>query len=487
MENNLSKAYRLLPYLLLTAIAILFALFSERIPVNGGLGWDGMAYGNLTINFSFEFLVDRHINPYYFIRILPSVLVHYVLSALNLPLVDKNIILGFSILNILCLNLILYYWLNISRVFKFSAQIKLLGVIFLFLNYAISKFSFYYPVLTDTFTFTLGIAVWNYFLTSRQYALLICLIIGYFTFPTLFIAGAILYLIEYRTDKAPSPVNKNLKNSNMFLIAALAFGIIYYLIFTLIPNLLGRAPSEVNPINKDTLYISFLCIVVYLSVVTVFFFRYFPSRIKDIPARINPFHAVTALALLYNLKLLVGLLSAKVRPALSFMDFLTNVYQQSITNPLLFIVAHTIYYGPAIMLMIYFFKKMVIKASEIGLGCFLFVFAYLALGVGSESRQFINAYPVFVTLLCLVLSSYRISNIFVGAMGMTALLFSKIWYPINQEPFSGSLLEFPWQRYFFSQGPWMSNQMYYLQGSVVLIAFIMIYILFRKNLVLKHD
>jgi hypothetical protein len=35
---------------------------------------------------------------------------------------------------------------------------------------------------------------------------------------------------------------------------------------------------------------------------------------------------------------------------------------------------------------------------------------------------------------------------------------------------------FPFQNYFMMQGPWMSNQMYLLQGAIVLVAAALLYL-----------
>ena len=35
---------------------------------------------------------------------------------------------------------------------------------------------------------------------------------------------------------------------------------------------------------------------------------------------------------------------------------------------------------------------------------------------------------------------------------------------------TGNYIDFPWQRYFMNQGPWMSRSMYLVQGGALLVA-----------------
>jgi hypothetical protein len=121
-----------------------------------------------------------------------------------------------------------------------------------------------------------------------------------------------------------------------------------------------------------------------------------------------------------------------------------------------------------------------------GVGLHLFVFIFLLVGIGSESRQFINAWPVLVLLLCAAIQKYTFPPLFYIVIGLMALALSKFWYRINREPFTGDILDFPYQYYFMSQGPWMSDNMYYLQSSIMLVFCLLLYILFLRKSVRPH-
>src|SRR6266849_3846734 len=71
------------------ALALGCLAFSEQVPVNGGFGWDGVAYGGWARDF-YNAVFVRGLNSYYIGRILPSAIVHYGLRALSLARSDAN-------------------------------------------------------------------------------------------------------------------------------------------------------------------------------------------------------------------------------------------------------------------------------------------------------------------------------------------------------------------------------------------------------------
>src|ERR1700728_2859226 len=65
--------------LALSIVAVVggFSVFwGEKLPINGGFGWDGLIYGSVAQDLNFRALSD-----FYFQRTLPSVLVHAALAA----------------------------------------------------------------------------------------------------------------------------------------------------------------------------------------------------------------------------------------------------------------------------------------------------------------------------------------------------------------------------------------------------------------------
>ena len=98
-----------------TAPALLFTLWSiwglafamgEVIPVNEGLGWDGVRFAKM-VEGGPALLEGREINSYYVQRVGPSFAVRLMLMALGLSPGTGSIRLGFVVLNLTLLSLAL--------------------------------------------------------------------------------------------------------------------------------------------------------------------------------------------------------------------------------------------------------------------------------------------------------------------------------------------------------------------------------------------
>jgi hypothetical protein len=137
------------------------------------------------------------------------------------------------------------------------------------------------------------------------------------------------------------------------------------------------------------------------------------------------------------------------------------ILQFSLVNPFANLVSHIMYYGPIICVIILLWKKIVNISKETGLAFPLILFLYVMMAVGTESRQSINALPIFVILATEALNEVKVSWRFVYGFVFLSLLTSRFWLKINIAPWGlNDFMNFPQQMYFMSQGPWMSTQSY---------------------------
>src|SRR6185437_9196322 len=99
-------------------------LWTERLPVGGGFGWDGLNYGAWARDFNKSIFVEK-VNDYYVQRIAPSAIVHFGTKQLLRPFYshhriqeilaeNKNIILAFGIYNLVLLVLSVWLWGGIA-------------------------------------------------------------------------------------------------------------------------------------------------------------------------------------------------------------------------------------------------------------------------------------------------------------------------------------------------------------------------------------
>ena len=156
------------------------------------------------------------------------------------------------------------------------------------------------------------------------------------------------------------------------------------------------------------------------------------------------------------------------------------IFLSALTEPLIFLVAHTLYYGPVVLLLIFFWKPFCQSIQEFGIGLRLFVILNFLLSIGPQSRYQINAVTVFIILLVRLLDRSFLKHQSFTFWVLLSLLYSKVWYTFNTAPQVDDgtmdiLLRFPLQHYFTNSGPWMSPQMYLIQGSIVLVTAILLY------------
>jgi hypothetical protein len=142
LQHSPQRAYSFaLMLLIIAAVGIISVTWGERIPTNGGLAWDGRAYGAMA-----ESLNLRAFDTFYFQRTLPSILVHFALVVFKQPLDDQHVILGFSLLNLGAMLLACILYRGIADELSLENVGYWFGFVAIFVNFASLKMTWYNPV-----------------------------------------------------------------------------------------------------------------------------------------------------------------------------------------------------------------------------------------------------------------------------------------------------------------------------------------------------
>jgi hypothetical protein len=194
------------------------------------------------------------------------------------------------------------------------------------------------------------------------------------------------------------------------------------------------------------------------------------SRLRHVFHQSRPVAALAAASLAAAVVFLrVVVFVASGAPGYTLKQFLCAILVSSVAKPGVFLVAHVVYFGPIVLTAVFLWPQVCERIRRQGLGIVLVAGAAVLLSVASESRQLLGFLPLlaaFAVQAIDVLSPRR----WHGAAFLAAgLVLSKCWLPLNEGPLTGNLLEFPDQRYFMNQGPWMSNGAYLVQGAIVLM------------------
>lgn len=464
------KQYRLFLILVLASV-LLFGFFGEKIPVNNGLGWDGITYAKITKNFDEQFLKGE-IDSYRFQRVLLPFLISKSLGLLQIAPSDAAIVTAYSVANLLCIALSVFLFFLIANALRLKPAVEIIGFSSLFFSFALLKYSLYYPVLMDTMAFCIGMA-FTYFYVKRQFELCFLMVfLGAFVYPNFILFPLLLLFAPEAAKEGGNPWLP--KIARLGLVGLFALFVVYFYVvrdFPLIPE-----KMKVNPVNQTFLIPSVIGVMIYL---------YLTNSLISLKQNLLAFyqsihikHILYFVGVVAASKLIISFFAAKGGFPIDSKVYFYNILSQSFTNPLNFWVAHAVYFGLAMLLLIFLTKAFREQVLQHGYGALAWMLAFGFFAIGNESRQLINAYPVFLLFLLMAMQrSWEISPTFAYAYALLSLLVSRFWYSINANGnFSNNtditgFLEFPLQQYFMFQGPWTSNTMYgiHLIGAGVLL------------------
>ena len=480
--------------MLLSGIASI--LWAEKLPVGDGLGWDGVNYGTWAKNFH-ESVFVKGLSDYYVQRMAPSAIVHYGTRGLLSPFYGqeriheilaqtKNIIRAFDIYNLILLLIAVYVWGLIADNLALSDKGKWFGFCCLFINYAIAKSNYYQPVLTDTSAFVLGLVMFYFFLANQPLGILATMLVGAFTWPTIPMTGAIFLAFPRPADPldaTPRVTTPTVRRLSLLATALACLVAILMLLHLLRQDIRQWDNASMVRINFVLLYSSMVALIVYLF----FGFRsaFRDGRLFDLRYIIKAIHwrwAAAAFVTLLVIRFVVGKLAANIPSPWTYSRYVEYLFASALTEPFLFLVAHAVYYGPVILLMVIFWKQFCEGAGRFGIGFRLFVILNLALSICPQSRYQIPAVSAFVIVMVAIMDRALLPRWGLAFWVVLSIFYSKVWYIFNTGPMRSdgsmaSFQKFPIQHFFMNSGPWMSHSMYLAQGSVVLATLIVLALL----------
>jgi hypothetical protein len=445
------------------ALSACFAFFGPRIPVADGTGWDGQAYAAMAEDFSGT-LHSKRLTTYHLARFFPSIFVGGILAASGIHPAVAAIVNTFALANLVLLVVAAALWQQTCTHAGFKATTTWLGFVFLFVNFTSLRDAYFYPVATDYFAFFFGIsALWCY-VRSRRLMLWLVTVASFFTWPSAFLVNAALLAFPIsgiKREPLPEPsaslraADRGLRFSGFVLFAAIAYYIAY--IDPQPPHLPGALT-----IDRALLPISFALCLAYAA-----WLARSASVLPVLRIRAVSLTGVLAFAGAFALHLFVeawlSQYASAAAPAPSMFVLISRwLVETSIARPLLFAVAHVIWWGPWVVLFIAWLPR-VFHFSGRYPGLHVCVFLFAAFFFGSESRFSSYFVPMAVFALCGAIDQRagEIRNVHLWLIFIVALLFSRFWLPMFSGPYA-TPLEFPAQLYLMHFGPFMGTAGYLL-------------------------
>lgn len=447
--------------------ALSVASLGERIWRANGHGWDGTAYADMVQDFDGE--VRAGLDSYRVPRILPSLILNKALWLLQIEATDHVVVVAFIVLNVLLVGLTAWMWTWVADEMSISLGGKWLGTFGLIVNFSILKHAAYYPVLTDVGGAALSMAMVYCYVARRHLMLFAVTVLGMFTWPTLLMQGAGLLLFPRPTEAIPTtraPWRLN------YLLAGIATGIVSYTVF----KYAGRHYQTWFFVPRNEL------ILFSLAAVPIYLFLGL-TPLLDCANQYRIHRYLTLRFVARSGLVLAGLFAfVMFRQALAakptIMDSKTYVRMISVIavlRPANFLLAHVVYFGPIVLLAIFYWRSVCRQVNLLGQGFLVAVTIGIVHSIDAESRHMVSVLPLLIPVVVKAIDHRGWSWPQYGCIGVLALFMSKFWLTINQGPFTGNALVFPDQYYFMSHGHAMNDDMYFIQGAVILAAAVLIY------------
>lgn len=481
--NNI-KHYHIIGFLLIIGAICWYIVnffWGERVWYNHGAGWDGLIYANMTTDFE-ELLKAKKISSYRLTHAFPVAVIYYFNKLFGITLTEtKEIVRAYIIYNYILVLFLSIFAIKICNHLKFNIKTRFIVISALFLTVPLFKKFMYIPIGTDVTAFFVGIMSFYFFIKKQNYGLFIISLIGAFTYPSIAFANVLLLAINRQIKLKDIKSRKYDQAIKLLVLGFIVVGLNWVLAIKY------QSISNSQQLNEKAIVLSIISIIVYIYFVI--------KPIKLIPEFTNTtikgiikylFLGAAFLVVFFTLR---DSLSGAGYKAQTPVTLLKAILYGSITNPLAPLICHISYYGPFIILLIIFWRKILNEIEKLGLPIFLFIGLYLVLGLGRESRQFINAWPVFVFVGAIYLNKIKFNWTFIYVFTALSLIFSKFWFTINVPGISmkNGLQEFPAQRFFMMNGAWMSTRMYYVHLIAAVLTFLIIFALLKINKIKIYD
>lgn len=500
MEKQQFDYFRLSP-----AIILLWGVFSVAflpvIPIASGFGWDGVFYGQVTMDFP---NMIGHMDSYHSGRIFPGVLLHYVLVLLKMPLTVKSALVSYQVFDIVVLTFSAFMWVKISKHLALPAAVKWFGFVALFINFPVLRFYYYYPSLTDITTFCIGIVMLYAYLKANWVLLFAVSLISFFAWPTEIIIGLILYVYANTGNDFWLKGGHTIRQFLLILLL-LSPLLIVILGFANYDSMVywavghghgGEKYREVIKTEKIQYYniAAFVCSLIAVGYL-IFIYWYILKRFDFwgfVKASLTPkIVSRTLVALVFLLTLIVCkhfLYDPQLR-TVTFAMYASVAVELSCRFPAQFLISYIVYWGPVILILLLFFPDVVrfLKRAHFPLLLgLLFTFLF---NVNAEGRPITNFYPfiVFILIEAVDFSKIRHWRLFMALFVFASLVFSKIWMPmpLPATTFPTVIMKgldrFPMQWYFMNFGPWINGQMYLVHSIAALVFGVLFYLIIKEK------
>lgn len=440
----------------------LLALFSDRIPVNDGAGFDGEVYVAIAGDF-WESVTNRSYTAYRMMRVLPAGIVAGAAALTGATSIAARIDL-FGWLGVAAVAVAVWAWTRSAAGLRLSRRTAWLGFAGTVGSFAVLRLGPFYPTLTDTTALALGSVLTMAVVERRRIMMWLVAVAATFTWPVLALAGLGLAASPHGSV-ADARVRRV---AGRVAAAGLAAAVLGYGLWANASRN-GIIAEDVPPIPQRAVWLSGLVGAIFVaSALSPLLGRLLGMSWADVHSFFGV-RILFAAGWLVVALFLVGQMGNTVveQPTLSVV--LERIVMQPLANPLVAPVSHLMYYGPVVGLAFLAWPRVVERSAEFGYGLLFVLVGVVLLAVGSESRLLVGVLPLVIAFTASVVDP--VSRKGLAVFSLLALAISRFYLPLGPIDVSAPVHSFPNQWYFMNFGPWIAD------GSFVAFAAVTVLVL----------
>ncbi len=492
-ELRLSVQRRLLLIGILLVILV-FSFTGEKLPYNNGLGWDGEDYFDILQNFSTLYF-NHGINAYHIQRVLPFAIIHYVYLLFDIEITSQSAIIGFCILNFICVLLTVFFFFKISKKCNWNPKTETIAFAICFFNVPVLKIFGYYPLLTDCPAYLLSYMAIYYYLTQNRFMEIIVGIMAMITFPILALVVWILAFFP-REEVQKMQSDDNYSKILSYIVRA-TFTLWLPLLFIVVSAvMLNKHPdlpflewfNHRHPFN----YVH-ACICILAT--AIFFFyasKVFNLNWKGIIATffMKRYLFIILCSFLGFVFVYIASKYYGGENSFSALGQIVAMQEYPASDVLVVIETPFLFLGLFVILIILLWRDYIEEVCKnYGIGFLLVVMLGLIFITEIETRKLISFYPVFMIPMMGVIEKKKIKGWVPLVFVAISLVMSFFWWRINIPGIEESFIAridnyraFPAQRYFMFMGPWQCRMVYIIALTAEIVIGAVIIYLHKKQL-----
>ena len=466
--------------MMIAAVALLAMVtigWGERIGVNHGAGWDGQAY----VSWARDFPVAMRsgFTVYQSKRVVPSAIVYGALRAIGSPRTDRDVIVAFQVLDALALlasALLLYH---IARALAWSRAAAWAGFALTFLGFDLARNALYYPALTDTFAFALGMAlIWAY-LERRAVACGVIAVLAGGTWPAVF-PIALAAMVLPRPDTLPAIEFRGRRAATLAVGAIAAAGAIVWLVAYWCHPYPTMA-KYVALAHADLLAVTIACSALICGAAVHAIARE-PRAwavipyLRSLAPRRTAIAAAAAIAIFVARELWMRELGTR-GPGIRFDEFAGMAAAFNVRGPLWNVVHHVVWFGPAVVLAILVWPRACARLAAWGYVPIVAVVLTIALSIDTESRVLVGLWPFVIVAVVDAITWTPRSTAIAAALG---LAWSKLWWHLGYDR-AIDAFDWPNLRYTMHDGPRASDATFLAHGVAAVITGVVLALALRRR------